>query len=86
MKADILACLSDHLGAEAALRRAIDMSRSHGALAWELRAATGLARLRMQQGRSDAARDLLGPVYDRFAEGFTTADLRAARQLLSELG
>jgi len=45
-----------------------------------------LARLWAKKGRSGAARDLLGPLYDRFTEGFGTADLRAARQLLSELG
>jgi predicted ATPase/DNA-binding winged helix-turn-helix (wHTH) protein len=85
IKADILASLSDHIGAEAGLLHALEMSRSHGALAWELRAATKLARLWAKQSRSGAARDLLRPLYERFTEGFGTADLRAARQLLSEL-
>ena len=55
------------------------------AKAWELRAATGLAR--MLQARSDraAARDLLAPVYNWFTEGFDTADLKDAKTLLDEL-
>jgi predicted ATPase/DNA-binding winged helix-turn-helix (wHTH) protein len=84
-RAETLAALSDQRGAEAELFRALQMSRSHGARAWELRAATGLARLWTQQGRPDAARNLLGPVYGRFTEGFATADLRTARLLLADL-
>jgi len=55
------------------------------ALSWELRAATSLARLWHEQGRTTEARALLMPVYDRFTEGFDTADLRAARGLIDEL-
>jgi predicted ATPase len=36
-------------------------------------------------GRSADAAALLQPVYDRFTEGFTTADLRAAKALLDDL-
>jgi predicted ATPase len=31
------------------------------------------------------ARDLLGPVYDWFTEGFATLDLKEAKALLEEL-
>jgi predicted ATPase len=34
------------------------------------------------QGRDDEVRLLLAPVYDRFTEGFATADLRTARRML----
>jgi predicted ATPase len=51
-----------------------------------LRAATSLARLLRDQGRSVKAVTLLQPIYDRFTEGFDTADLIAAKQLLAELG
>jgi hypothetical protein len=34
----------------------------------------------------DDARNLVGSSYARFEEGFKTADLRAAGQLLEELG
>jgi predicted ATPase len=66
-------------------RQALDAARQQGALSWELRAATSLARLRKNQQRIGEARELLGPVYGRFTEGFTTADLQAARSLLKHL-
>ena len=50
-----------------------------------LRAAMSLARLRQQQGKRDAARDLLAPIYGWFTEGFNTADLQEAKMLLDEL-
>jgi predicted ATPase len=71
--------------AEGHFRQALDLARRQGALSWELRAATSLARLWRDQARSKEAHELLAPVYDRFTEGFTTADLRAARSLLDEL-
>jgi hypothetical protein len=67
-------------------RQAVDWARRQGALSWELRAATSLARLLRGEGRSAEAGALLQPVYDRFTEGFDTADLIAAKRLLDELG
>jgi hypothetical protein len=43
------------------------------------------ARLLSDQGRSADAIALLRPVYDRFTEGFDTADLKAAKALLDAL-
>jgi predicted ATPase len=60
----------------------LDLARLQGARSWELRCATSLARLWRDQTRSKEARQLLAPVYDRFTEGFATADLRAAKALL----
>jgi predicted ATPase/DNA-binding winged helix-turn-helix (wHTH) protein len=71
--------------AEGHFRQALDGARQQGALSWELRAATSLARLLSGQGRSVDATALLQPVYDRFTEGFATADLRAAKALLDVL-
>jgi predicted ATPase len=51
-----------------------------------LRAATSLARWLRDRDRSADAVDCLQPVYDRFTEGFDTADLRQARTLLDQLG
>ena len=65
--------------------RALDWARRQGALSWELRAATSLAGLLLDQGRSADAIALLQPVYDRFTEGFDTADLKAAKALLDDL-
>jgi predicted ATPase len=66
-------------------RRALDCAREQGALSWELRAATSLAKLMRDQGRSAEAPCLLQPVYGRFTEGFETADLKAAKDLLVAL-
>ena len=66
-------------------RQALDWARRQGALSWELRAATSLARLLRDQGRPADAMTLLQPVYDRFTEGFDTADLKTAKALLDTL-
>ncbi len=71
--------------AEDLFQQALDEARQQNALSWELRAAMSLARLRRDQGRAADAVACLRPVYDRFTEGFGTADLMAAKQLLSEL-
>jgi predicted ATPase len=68
--------------AEDRFRQALDWARRQGALSWELRAATSLARLLRDQGRSGDALALLQPVYDRFTEGFDTVDLQAAKALI----
>jgi len=41
-----------------------------------------LGDLLYAQGRVQEARELLGSVYERFTEGFDTADLARARELL----
>jgi len=51
-----------------------------------LRTATSLARLWGEQGRRAEAHELLAPVFGWFTEGFDTADLKAAKALLAELG
>jgi predicted ATPase/DNA-binding winged helix-turn-helix (wHTH) protein len=66
-------------------RQALDVARQQEALSWELRAATGLARLLRDQRRPAQALETLRPVYDRFIEGFGTIDLIAAKYLLEEL-
>ena len=71
--------------AEACFQRALDVARRQGALSWELRSATGLARLWRGQRRVNEPRRLLGSVYRRFTEGFETADLMAAKALLASI-
>jgi predicted ATPase len=66
-------------------RQALGWARRQGALSWELRAATSLARMWRDQGRTKEARQLLAPVYDRFTEGFETADLKIAKSYLDQL-
>ena len=71
--------------AEADFRDAIALAREMSAKAWELRAATSLARLWRERSRRAEARDLLAPVYTWFTEGFDTPDLKQAKELLDEL-
>jgi predicted ATPase len=73
------------VAAEDHFRQALDWARRQGALSWELRAATSLARLVCDQDRSAEALALLQPVYDRFTKGFETADLKTAKALLATL-
>jgi predicted ATPase len=76
---------SAEVTAEDHFRQALDWARRQGALSWELRAATSLARLWRDQGRPADAMALLQPVYDRFTEGFDTIDLQAAKALIDAL-
>jgi predicted ATPase len=89
LKGELLLLQSTPAVAETAknlFRQALDEARRQKSLSWELRAATSLARLLRKQGRTADATACLQPVYDRFKEGFDTADLVAAKQLLDELG
>jgi class 3 adenylate cyclase/predicted ATPase len=77
--------LSHAAEAEACFHQALTVARQQQAKALELRAAMSLARLWQQQGKRDAARELLAPIYGWFTEGFDTADLQEAKALLEEL-
>jgi len=70
---------------QAALEEALRIARRQQAKAYELRAATSLARLWGEQGRPAKARELLVPAYGWFTEGFDTADLKNAKTLLEAL-
>jgi predicted ATPase len=72
--------------AEDLFRQAIESAVQQTASSWELRAATSLARLLRDRGRPAEAIACLQPVYDRFTEGFETADLIEARRLLAAPG
>jgi predicted ATPase len=67
---------------ESLLDQALRTARSQQARSLELRAATDLARLWMNQGKRVEARDILSSVYGRFTEGFETRDLKDAKDLL----
>lgn len=72
--------------AEALLVRSMALAREIGALSWQLRAATDLARLWRAASRADDAHRMLSPIFDAFTEGFATPDLVAAADLLASLG
>ena len=76
---------ADAAKAEAYFERALAVARAQQAKSWELRAAMSMARLWRGQGKRDAARELLAPVYGWFTEGFDTLDLKQAKALLDEL-
>jgi predicted ATPase len=71
--------------AESCFQQALEVARGQQAKALELRAAISLSRLWQQQGKGDAARDLLAPIYGWFTEGFDTPDLQEAKALLEEV-
>jgi predicted ATPase len=73
------------LAAESCLDQGAAMAREQGALSWELRIALSRCRLRVTQGRGQEGRQEVVSLYDRFTEGFGTADLVAAKQLLDDL-
>src|SRR5262249_14702419 len=76
---------SDSIAAEACFNHALEVARSQNAKSLELRAALSLARLYQSEGKDEEAGSLLAPIFDRFTEGFDTADLRAAKGLLNEI-
>jgi len=66
-----------------AVGEALALAHRKGMLAWELRAATSLARLWSSAGEPARGRDTLAAVCERFTEGFATADWRAAQRALA---
>src|SRR5215472_612775 len=76
---------SDVDAAAANFDRVIEVARCQRSRFLELRASTSKARLCLERGRHQSARDLLAPVYSSFSEGLDTADLVEARSLLNEL-
>lgn len=71
--------------AESHFQKALKISRQQSALLLELRTAMALAQLWSQQHKIEAAHRLLAGVYQKFTEGFDSADLSTARKLLADL-
>jgi RIO-like serine/threonine protein kinase len=84
-RGELLARAGRHEDAETSFRLALDDARARQAKSFELRAASGLARLLMASGRVSDARTALVPVFEWFTEGLDTSDLMTARTLLSEM-
>jgi predicted ATPase len=87
IKAQILAAMPQY-GRDSAiscLTDALAVAKAQSALALELRSTITQARLLAEGGQRDQARHDLALVYGRFTEGFETADLRIARQLMEAL-
>ena len=91
LKGDLLAALSaddgsGRSGAERWYRLAFDRAGELNARMSRLRAATRLCRLWRDRAEADPDVDMLDIVYATFTEGFATADLLEARDLLAAPG
>jgi tetratricopeptide (TPR) repeat protein len=71
--------------AERSYKEAIAVAKTQQGHSLELRAATSLARLLHGQGRTTEARAQLAETFGWFSEGFDTADLIEAKELLARL-
>jgi predicted ATPase len=76
----------DEQQAEACFHQALTVSRRQQAKSLELRATLSLSRLWQRQGKFAEALQLVTEVYSWFTEGFDTADLQEAKELLEEFG
>jgi class 3 adenylate cyclase/tetratricopeptide (TPR) repeat protein len=84
VRGDLLNAAGDRSEAERYYRQASAVAERQGAKLFQLRASTSLARLWHEQGKRAEARDLLGPIYHWFTEGFDAPDLKDAKALLDE--
>jgi hypothetical protein len=75
--------LDEAARAQASYEKSLRAAREQGALAFELRTAMSIARLRIRQQRAPEGLDLLAQVQRRFTEGHSTADLVKAAALLA---
>jgi tetratricopeptide (TPR) repeat protein len=82
----LLARRSNDAGqAEACFLKALEVARRQQAKAYELRAATSLARLWHQRGRDTEATSMLSEVIGVWPANLETVDLHEARQLRQQL-
>jgi predicted ATPase len=81
----LLLVVHDVAAAENSFQQALNIAQHQSAKLWELRAATSLAHLCLDQDKRAEARDLLAPIYGWFTEGFDTPVLQDAKALLDEL-
>lgn len=88
MRGEILLTQHGRRGIDTAVEEfslALRLAHEQRALAWELRAATSLARCVSGDGRIDGARAVLRQVYAQFTEGLDRPELTAAAKLLEKL-
>ena len=84
-RGELLLARGDAAAAEPSFREALSVAAQQRALLFELRAATGLARLLQARGKRDEARDLLTGIRNRFTEGSSSKALRDASDLIEEI-
>jgi predicted ATPase len=69
--------------AEECFEKAVALARQQLTLSFELRAGLELARIWIGRSEIRRAHDLMGPIYNRFSEGFATPDLILAKEMLN---
>jgi predicted ATPase len=72
-----------HAEAQGCYHRALEIARRQRAKAWELRAATSLARMWRRQDKCQDAQQMLAEIDCWFSEGFETSDLKDASLMTS---
>jgi predicted ATPase/class 3 adenylate cyclase len=84
LKGDLLLAHSPDRAPEAdtIFQQALETARELQLPMLELRAATRLCRIWRDRGQAEQGRQLLSAVYEKITEGFTTADLLEAKELL----
>jgi len=85
LRGDLLNTTGDQAAAEQSYHQAVEVAKRQRTKLWELRAATSLARLWLEQGKRTEAHDLLAPIYSWFTEGVDTRVLKDAKSLLDQL-
>jgi tetratricopeptide (TPR) repeat protein len=87
LKGDLLLAAQERSGSAAEwwLQQGFDMAEGLDARMPQLRAAIRLSRLWRDQGKAGELSQPLRRTYETFTEGFATADLREASDLLSDL-
>ena len=85
VRGDLLLRKSTQSEGESSIRQALEIARSQKARAYELRAATSLARMLRDKGMLSEADRILAPVYECFTEGFESPDLLAAKRFRDQL-
>ena len=79
-RAQVYLQCGDLINAERDFAETLRVARQVGSQAYELRAVTGLNKV--AKGTFEKSRAMLAEVWNRFTEGFDTADLKDAKALL----
>ena len=66
LRGTLLLSMSKHAEAENSYRQALSVAQRQSAKFWELRAAMSMARLWLDQGKREEARELFAPIYRWF--------------------
>lgn len=85
LQGDMAQQKGDFKTAERLYRQGLELANEQQARSWSLRCATSLAQLLQETKTAKAGRAVLAPVHEAFTEGWSTADLKKAEELLRQL-